>query len=120
MGIKSLRYALPFLLAPLLLLTSPAAVRADATSFDVRIVGGKLESAPTLRVTQGDSVKITYHSDTELELHLHGYDVEAHVKPGIASMIQIEASAGGRFAVEAHGHGAGGHQTLLYLEVHPR
>ncbi|MEE3330800.1 MAG: hypothetical protein VX246_08010 [Myxococcota bacterium] len=108
------------LVVPFMLLASSQTAQADTTAFDVWIVGGEVQSESTLRATQGDTVEITYHSDTELKLHLHGYDIETAVKPDVAASMTVEVSSGGRFAIEAHGHGAAGHQTLLYLEVHPR
>lgn len=108
------------LVVPFMMLASSQTAQADTKAFDVWIVGGEVQGESTLRATQGDRVEITYHSDTELELHLHGYDIEARVKPDVAASMTLEVRSGGRFAIEAHGHGAAGHQTLLYLEVHPR
>jgi len=108
------------IVAPLVLLALSQMARADTKAFDVWIVGGEVQSESTLRATQGDTVEITYHADTELELHLHGYDIKTAVKPDVAASMTVEVSSGGRFSIEAHGHGAAGHRTLLYLEVHPR
>lgn len=111
---------LPYAIVSGLMFVAVAQSNAEPKAFDVWVAGGKLQSEPTLRVEQDDSVTITYHSDTALELHLHGYDITADVKPEIATSIQLKTTSGGRFSIEAHGHHTGGHNTLLYLEVHPR
>lgn len=93
---------------------------AESMTIEVSIVGGAVEGESTVRVTQGDAVAIVFRSDTELVLHLHGYDIKTRVKPDGPATMSVDARVGGRFAIETHGHGDKGHQTLLYLEVHPR
>jgi hypothetical protein len=93
---------------------------AGTRSFDLAISGGRLASgARTLRVQQGDQVSLRWTSDRPITLHLHGYDLELEIEPGVAAAMQFEARATGRFPVEIHQPG-GRHATLLYLEVHPR
>lgn len=103
----------------------PAAGQEPFT--EIRIQGGKLASGPkVLRVKQGDTVRLRFTVDKEMEIHLHGYKVERKATPGAPAEMVFPARAAGRFPVEAHaegaggghGHGAGG--ALLYLEVHPR
>ena len=74
-----------------------------------------------IRVTQGQQVELVWTSDEPVQLHLHGYDIEFDVEPGTATSRSFKAHATGRFPITSHGFGdhQHGHQTLLYLEVHP-
>ncbi|MEE9544850.1 MAG: hypothetical protein V3V55_04535 [Rhodospirillales bacterium] len=88
-------------------------------SFALDIRHGKVPLAlRTIRVTEGDRVKLRWTADEAVELHLHGYDIELHVTPGAPGTMTFEAHATGRFPVSVHG--TGGHGNVVYLEVHPR
>lgn len=76
-------------------------------------------SVPTLVVDRGDSVELRWTSDRAMALHLHGYDLEAEVGPGMEATISFDARAAGRFPVETH-DASGQHRAIIYLEVHPR
>lgn len=96
----------------------------EAKHFAVTIADqAVVEGGPTIRVTEGDLVVVTWSSDTAGELHLHGYDISVELKPGEAVESSFEAYASGRFPVTSHGFGGegGGHGegALLYLEVYP-
>jgi len=97
---------------------------ADNVSFDLSITGYKLSSAEdVLRVQQGDRVEIRMQSDKPIIMHLHGYDIELPLSPGVAGRMTFEAAATGRFPVNLHAeHSPGGNHdgALFYLEVHPR
>ncbi|HEX9585364.1 MAG TPA: hypothetical protein VGB36_12755 [Gammaproteobacteria bacterium] len=43
-----------------------------------------------------------------MELHLHGYDLEIHVRPDEPAAMVIKATATGRFPITSHGWGEGG------------
>jgi hypothetical protein len=95
--------------------------------FAVSIVGGAVQyeqrRARTLRATVGETVRIQWQSDAPVSLHLHGYDIEAKVAPGIPMTMQFDADIAGRFSIASHGDGRRGghaHRGLLYLEVHPK
>ena len=76
----------------------------------------------TLRVTEGDKIELVWTTDEAVELHLHGYDIELDVPVAEPAVMAFEAYATGRYPITSHGFGGHdhGHQTLLYLEVHPR
>ena len=107
------------------LLLSTAA-RGAERHFELKIQNGRLaESGPTLKVSQGDEVVLELKSDRDLELHLHGYDIEKTVEPGAATEMAFTAHATGRFPVEEHKPNAkGGHShgeaPLVRIEVRPR
>ena len=78
-----------------------------------------------VRVKQGDFVKLRWTSDRPIVLHLHGYDIERKVEPGMVSEMAFVARATGRFSVEEHKPDAkGGHShgeaALVRIEVLPK
>jgi hypothetical protein len=109
-----------------LLLGSFAAGHAAELTFELRIEKGKVAQAMRLvRVKQGDSVKLRWTSDRPIVLHLHGYDIERKVEPGMLAEMSFLARATGRFSVEEHKPDAkGGHShgeaALVRIEVLPR
>jgi hypothetical protein len=88
-------------------------------SFDISIRDEKVTGERTLRVVQGDTVKILWRADRPMILHLHGYDIEVEAGRGEPAAMNFEARATGRFSVELHGKGSR-HRPLLFVEVHPR
>jgi hypothetical protein len=110
-----------FLMA-LLFATLP--VRGDDTkTIDITLRNGQVVGNKSVRVTRGQTVILRWRSDQPLELHLHGYDLTATVKPGTAAEMKIVARATGRFPVEVHGkaaaNGGHGHKALFHLEIYP-
>lgn len=99
-------------------------IAADAKTIDIAIKQGKVTSAKSARVTQGDTVILRWTSDQPMELHLHGYDVAAKVAPGKPAEMKLDARATGRFPVEVHtddkDKGGHGHAALFHLEVYPK
>jgi hypothetical protein len=89
---------------------------------EVRIENRKVVApSEAIRIIEGDVIELRWTSDESVELHLHGYDLELHVRPGEPASMSIEAYATGRFPITSHGWGEGGHghDALTYLEVHP-
>ena len=78
--------------------------------------------ADALRVSKGDVIELRWMSDEEVDLHLHGYDLEARVSVGVPTVMIFEAHATGRFPITSHGWGEDGHghDALAYVEVYPR
>jgi hypothetical protein len=92
-------------------------------AFELCIEGGEVaDGLRSLRVTEGDRVRLRWIADTPTILHLHGYDIEQEVAPGRVTEMHFEAYATGRFPVEVHAHGDASHHEapLLVLEVYPR
>lgn len=75
-----------------------------------------------IRVTRGDTVELTWETDEQVEIHLHGYDRKLTVHPGKPAVLTLQARVAGRFPITSHGWGSQGHghDALTYLEVHPR
>jgi hypothetical protein len=92
------------------------AAKPQLFEFDIR--NGKVTAAQkTIRVTEGETVHISWTTDKAVELHLHGYDLHAHAAPSKTVTMKFKARVAGRFPISSHGktHGA-----MIYLEVHPR
>ena len=102
-------------------------VRAAEIAFDLRLQGGRVsENMRLIRITQGDVVTLRWTTDRPLLLHLHGYDIEWQVQPGIVGKVTFTARLTGRFPVHAHdgatrtGGSAHEEDPLVYVEVYPR
>jgi Putative multicopper oxidases len=99
--------------------------KADDLTFELRIERGQLPPAKRLiRVKQGDVVKLRWSSDRPIALHLHGYDLEQKVEPGVVAEMTFTARATGRFPVAEHQARPGGSHThgapIVQVEVLPR
>lgn len=87
-----------------------------------QVTGGR----DTIQVKQGDRVTLQWLTDETVEIHLHGYDIEKVLQPGIPAEMTFEAYATGRYPITAHGFGGHSSETrhgetpLVYLEVLPR
>ncbi len=75
-----------------------------------------------IKVIHGDVVELRWTSDEQVDLHVHGYNLEFTVLPGEVGVIAFKAHASGRFPITSHGWGKGGHshEALTHLEVYPR
>ena len=69
--------------------------------FDVAIENGAM-SPTEISVDEGDQVTLLLTSDSPVEVHLHGYDLEEEVLPGEETVLSFEAEITGRFEIEDH------------------
>jgi hypothetical protein len=90
--------------------------------FELRIEGGEVaDDMRTLRVSEGDDVRLRWTADAPVTLHLHGYDIEKEVAPGGVTEFAFETYATGRFPVEIHAPEQSHHEApVVVLEVYPR
>ena len=114
-------------LALLLIAAGSAGAPAAELTYDIEIEHGRVpDTMRLIRVNEGDVVKLRWTSDQPLVLHLHGYDIERRITPGIVTEMTFAAYATGRFPIHLHaqGAGAGGHAhedaPLATIEVYPR
>jgi heme/copper-type cytochrome/quinol oxidase subunit 2 len=70
----------------------------------------------TLRVNEGDDVKITVISNQADQLHLHGYGMEIDLEAGVTAELAFKADKTGRFEIELHESG----KVIAVLEVQPK
>lgn len=90
---------------------------ARSDVFELIIKGGKPVGGPKLlQVHEGEQVTLNIQSDSADELHLHGYDLHAHITPDRTATLQFTANHTGRFGMELHK----AHTELGALEVYPR
>lgn len=70
-------------------------------NFSIEIREKKIISGPTtVKVNQGDLVKISLVADEEEEFHVHGYDLSVDLEPGISVVLAFLAKDSGRFMFE--------------------
>ena len=84
--------------------TSGDATPADEPQervYDVAIENGAMSPAE-VSVEEGDQVTLLLTSDSPVEVHLHGYDLEEEVLPGEETVLSFEAETTGRFGIEVH------------------
>ncbi|MEV0587890.1 hypothetical protein [Nonomuraea sp. NPDC050310] len=86
--------------------TGAAGVPPGERHADIVIKGGRVSPPPGwLEVAKGGSVSLTVTSDVADTVHVHGYDVEAAVTPGVPVTLRFTANMTGVFEVETHGSG---------------
>ena len=81
--------------------TETPADEPQERDYDVAIEGGAMEPAE-INVEEGDFVTLRLTSESPVEVHVHGYDVEGDVLPGEETELSFEADATGRFEIEDH------------------
>ncbi|GAA4603593.1 hypothetical protein GCM10023195_11980 [Actinoallomurus liliacearum] len=80
---------------------------APAVKVAVTVTGGKVRTAsPRVTVRRGRTVEIDVTSDAADEFHLHGYDRELELKPGVPGVLRFVADQPGVFEAELHKSGA--------------
>jgi hypothetical protein len=83
----------------------PSGEQADVT-VNVTVANGKVNpSGSSIKVKAGQTVLITAVSDTDEELHIHGYDKELELAPGKPASVKFTANMKGTFEVETHKSG---------------
>jgi hypothetical protein len=94
--------------------TAPPTPEARRIRIDFRngeVVGGIRRA----RVDQGERVRLVVRADLSDEVHLHGYDISRHIRPGAPILIVFRATVVGRFEVELEER----HLQLAEIEVRP-
>lgn len=100
--------------------SAPRPINPAPTVYIIALEDGHRTAGPALiSATQGDNITIDFTSDTQAELHLHGYDIKLQLMPGKTARLHFTATHAGRFEYELHGHSAG-HHALGAIEVLPR
>lgn len=108
---------------------------AQQATVEVELNERKVSGQRVFRVKQGDEVRVRWVTDEEVNIHLHGYNIQKNIKPGQTTEWKFKARATGRFPITSHGYAADklkvkkgqhGHgaphkeSALIYIEVHPR
>ena len=85
----------------LILRPDPPSAAPATRSFDMEIRDGAM-SPEEVSVREGDRVNMGITSDSPVEIHVHGYDLEEEVEPGDPTELSFEADLTGRFPMEDH------------------
>jgi hypothetical protein len=80
--------------------TTVATTSSTGQEIDVRFEGGNVDGPERLSFTVGDTVSIWLISDTDEEVHVHGYDITFPVAAGVPLEIAFTADVPGIFEVE--------------------
>jgi heme/copper-type cytochrome/quinol oxidase subunit 2 len=90
---------------------SPSSGGADPTEtpadepqeriYDVAIASGAM-NPDEIGVEEGDLVTLRLTSESPVEVHVHGYDLEGDVLPGEETNLSFEADVTGQFEIEDH------------------
>jgi FtsP/CotA-like multicopper oxidase with cupredoxin domain len=87
------------------------------TSVEIKVHHGRLVAGPAvIKLKQGDRVTLRVTSDSNDELHVHGYDLHLNLIAGQQAQLSFTADHSGRFEYELH-HA---HTDLGAFEVYPR
>jgi hypothetical protein len=101
-------------------LLADAPATAESRLIDLAIGHEELSSQPrVISIMQDDEVTLRVSSDKAVEFHVHGYDIEQSLSPGLTVSLRFTARATGRFPMEVHGEQHRG-KVVGYLEVRPR
>jgi hypothetical protein len=83
----------------------PSGEQADVT-IDITVANGKVNpSGATIKAKAGQTILVKAISDTEDEVHIHGYDKELELTPGKAASVTFTANMKGTFEIETHKSG---------------
>jgi FtsP/CotA-like multicopper oxidase with cupredoxin domain len=101
--------------------TAVPAMRPDTAApqrvlVSLEFSAGKLIGPSTIKVEEGDVVRLDLTVDAADRLHLHGYDLELPLRAGEPARLEFTASRTGRFTYELHHADI----ELGALEVYPR
>ncbi|HEY0800591.1 MAG TPA: hypothetical protein VGD54_07085 [Steroidobacteraceae bacterium] len=96
----------------------PAPLPAEGgTTVELKVHHGRLVAGPAvIKIKQGDQVTLRVTSDSNDELHVHGYDLHLNLIAGQPAQLSFTADHSGRFEYELH-HA---HSDLGAFEVYPR
>lgn len=85
-----------------------------APPVEVRLRGGEVSGGVQEIVAKtGDTVRFDVYSDLPDEIHLHGYDVTKHARPGRPARFRLDADREGSFEVERHAAQQAGKEALV-------
>jgi hypothetical protein len=83
-----------------LALAGCASPAGQTVTIDVTVTGGKTMQPRDLSAHQNDTLTINITSDTEGEVHLHGYDIQFQTKAGQVVSQTFKADKTGDFPIE--------------------
>ena len=102
------RYRIPIVVAVVVIFVAIAGILIFANqssggqnvTFNVTVTGAKSMSPDTLSAHHNDTITINVTSDTDGEVHLHGYDIQFETKAGQVVSQTFKAVDTGDFEIE--------------------
>ena len=102
------RYRIPIVVAAVVVFAAVAGYLifvnrtpgGETKTFNVTVVGAKSMSPSDLPAHQNDTITINITSDTDGEVHLHGYDIHFETKAGQTVSQTFKADKTGDFEIE--------------------
>ena len=94
---------------------TPAVVSEEGQAHIVITDGWVTEGPNVIKAKRGDTVRLTFMSNAEDELHLHGYDIAIPLLPNQIGVLEFEAKYPGRFGYELHQ----AHREIGAVEIYP-
>jgi hypothetical protein len=89
-----------FVLAGGILIYTTRSGGGKPVTFNVTVTGAKTMNPSDLPAHQNDTVTINITSDTDGEVHLHGYDISFDTKAGQTVVKTFRADKSGNFDIE--------------------
>ena len=71
----------------------------------IMVPQGIPDKLEVLNYELGEIVEINFISDTEVEIHIHGYDIHFMVYPNQDNILKIELTIAGELEIEEHDSG---------------
>jgi len=93
-------FLLVFIVGGYIWITYSSSGPVTSKRIDVTVTGGKSMSPSTWTARQNDRVIINITSDTDGEVHLHGYDIKWGLTQGLPWTISFIADKTGDFPIE--------------------
>ena len=88
--------------------------KADLVEVRIALRNGDVTPPPhRVKITKGETVRLTVSADVREEVHVHGYDVSKNVRPGRPATLEFVADQQGVFEVELEHSGL----QLVQLQV---
>ena len=110
-----------FSIFPNLFLHSFSSAIAKEKIFEITIQNKRaINTKKTLRISEGDFVKINWQTDDPIELHLHGYDQLLKLNKDGSGTISFIAHTPGRFPINFHSANSHDHGNIVYIEIYPK
>lgn len=89
------------ILVGLFFVLRPASTATGPQAFEFNVSIANVKMTPSqFTVRQDDKVTLRLSSDTPVNLHLHGYDLEKEIAPGATETISFDATLTGQFEIE--------------------
>lgn len=89
---------------------------AEPKEFYFAIHNGGTPEPQVIQLKIGDTAKLSFVSDNDAAVHIHGVDMHIVLSAGITQQVEFDATQAGRFALEVHDT----EMQLGAIEVYPR